>query len=209
MAKVLKATPEFVELEIENGGVIRSGKGVSIPDVPIDLPSITQKDIEDIRFGCEQDIDLIAASFVRTADDVLTIKRLLTENKKENVLVLAKIENREGILNFDSIIQVADGLMVARGDLGVQVPLSQVPKLQKMMIRKSYLGRKPSVTATQMLESMITNPRPTRAEVSDVANAIYDGTSAVMLSGETAVGQFPGRVNFALRIRRRKLSANP
>ncbi len=188
---VIQNTEEGVLVEILNGGLIKSGKGVNIPNESLNLPAVTERDIADIRFGCKHDIDLIAASFVRSADHVITIKKLLEEEKKSDILVIAKIENKEGIQNFDSIIQVADGVMIARGDLGVEVPLSKVPKLQKMMIRKSYLAGKPSVTATQMLESMIHNPRPTRAEASDVANAIYDSTSAVMLSGETAVGNYP------------------
>lgn len=190
-SKVVEMTSEGVIVEIENPGVIRSGKGVNVPYSSLDLPAFTEKDIEDIRFGCKNDIDIIAASFVRSAEHVLAIKQLLDEEKCSHILVIAKIENSEGVQNFDSIIQVADGIMIARGDLGVEVPLSQVPKLQKMMIRKSYFAGKTSVTATQMLESMINNPRPTRAEVSDVANAIYDSTSAVMLSGETAVGKYP------------------
>lgn len=180
-----------VVVEITNGGIIRSGKGVNIPNTHLNLPPMTDKDIQDIRFGCKHDIDIIAASFVRSAEHVLTIKKLLSEEKKNDVLVMAKIENNEGVQNFDNIVQAADGIMIARGDLGVEVPLSHVPRLQKMMIRKSYLAGKPVVTATQMLESMIHNPRPTRAEASDVANAIYDSTSAVMLSGETAIGLYP------------------
>lgn len=190
-AHVTKITPDGVEITISHGGVIRSGRGVTIPEAVINLPCLTQTDIEDIAFGCKEDVDIIAASFVRSADDVLEIKKLLAKEKKPDTLVLAKIENKEGVSNFDSIVQVADGIMIARGDLGVQIHLSKIPKLQKMMIRKSYLAGKPVVTATQMLESMINNPRPTRAEASDVANAIYDSTSAVMLSGETAVGKFP------------------
>jgi pyruvate kinase len=189
-AKVIEPTPEGVLIEILHGGIITSNKGVNIPHSLIDLPAITDRDIADIRFGCEHDVDIIAASFVRSADHVLQIKKLLADENKPETLVMAKIENSEGVHNFDSIVQVADGIMIARGDLGVEVPLSHVPKLQKMMIRKSMLAGKPSVTATQMLESMINHPRPTRAEVSDVANAIYDSTSAVMLSGETAVGKY-------------------
>lgn len=188
---VVELTSEGAVVEIENGGTIRSGKGVNIPNATLSLPAVTETDIQDIRFGCRQDVDVIAASFVRSADHVLAIKRLLAEENKSDILVYAKIENSEGVQNFDSIVQVADGIMVARGDLGVEVPLSQVPTLQKMMIRKSYLAGKPVVTATQMLESMINNPRPTRAEASDVANAVYDSTSSVMLSGETAVGKYP------------------
>lgn len=190
-SKVMDVKPEGVQVEIENGGIVRSGKGVNIPNCTLELPAFTEKDVDDIRFGCRNGIDIIAASFVRSADHVLAIKKLLVEEKQGDILVIAKIENSEGVQNFDSIVQVADGIMIARGDLGVEVPLSQVPKLQKMMIRKCYLAGKPAVTATQMLESMINNPRPTRAEASDVANAIYDSTSAVMLSGETAVGRYP------------------
>jgi pyruvate kinase len=180
-----------VVIEINNGGILKSGKGVNVPNASLRLPAITETDIADIRFGCKHGIDVIAASFVRSADHVLAIKRLLAEEKKTDIQVYAKIETNEGVQNIDSIVQVADGIMVARGDLGVEVPLSKVPSLQKMMIRKSYLAGKPVVTATQMLESMINNPRPTRAEASDVANAVYDSTSSVMLSGETAVGKYP------------------
>jgi len=188
---VIEISEKGVLVQIDNGGKIKTGKGVNIPYVNLNLPAITDKDIEDIRFGCLHDIDMIAASFVRSAEHVLEIKRLLKDEKRNNILVLAKIENSEGVHNFDSIVQVADGIMIARGDLGVEIPLAEVPPLQKMMIRKSYLVGKPSITATQMLESMINNPRPTRAEASDVANAIYDSTSAIMLSGETAIGNYP------------------
>lgn len=191
ISKVVSQTPDAVELEIENSGTIFSSKGVNIPNVDIPLPVLTEKDVSDIAFGCQHEIDLVAASFVRGPDHVLEIKRLLAQNGHPEIQVIAKIENNEGVHNFDGILQVADGIMVARGDLGVEVPLSQVPRLQKMMIRKCNLIGKPAVTATQMLESMINNPRPTRAEVSDVANAIYDGTSAIMLSGETAIGKYP------------------
>lgn len=178
-------------LEIQNEGVLKTQKGVNIPNAHIDLPAMTAQDIKDVVFGCEQDVDLIAASFIRSADHVCEFKKLLAEQGKEDILVIAKIENSQGVQNFDSIVQAADGIMVARGDLGVELPLTQVPNLQKMMIRKSYEACKPVIVATQMLESMIKNPRPTRAEVSDVANAIYDSASAVMLSGETAVGLYP------------------
>lgn len=188
---VIETTPEGVRIQIENGGVLKSGKGVNIPDANIEMPAITDQDIADIRFGCSQDIDIIAASFIRSAEDVVVIRKLLQKENKSETIIIAKIENKEGVENFDSILQFADGIMIARGDLGVELPLSQVPRLQKMMIKKCYLLGKPAVTATQMLESMITNPRPTRAEASDVANAIYDSSSAIMLSGETAVGKYP------------------
>jgi len=188
---VLEKSARGILVEIQNPGVLKSQKGVNIPHTPIELPAMTKQDIDDIIFGCKEDVDIIAASFIRSAEHVLEIKRLLIEQGKSDILVMAKIENSLGVENIDSIIQVADGIMVARGDLGVELPLKQVPVLQKMMIRKCYQACKPVVTATQMLESMIQNPRPTRAEVSDVANAIYDGTSAVMLSGETAVGKYP------------------
>lgn len=188
---VVEKTQEGVIVEIFNEGMIRSGKGVNVPNTHLDLPAVTDKDIADIKFGCQHDIDIVAASFVRSAEHVLIIKKILSDEKKPEILVVAKIENNEGVQNFDNIVQAADGIMIARGDLGVEVPLSHVPRLQKMMIRKSYLAGKPVVTATQMLESMINHPRPTRAETSDVANAIYDSTSAVMLSGETAIGRYP------------------
>jgi len=191
LSRVVDKTKEGVWVEIENAGVLKSHKGVNVPDVDLDLPAMTERDIKDISFGCKHDVDIIAASFIRSADHVLEIKRLLIEHKKSEIIVIAKIENSLGIHNFDSILMVADGIMVARGDLGVELPLREVPKLQKMMIRKCYQAAKPVITATQMLESMIKNPRPTRAEVSDVFNAICDSTTAVMLSGETAVGSYP------------------
>jgi len=190
-SKVIEKTAEGVLVEIDNAGFLKSNKGVNIPNISLNLPVMTEKDISDLKFGCLHGVDIIAASFVRCAEHVLAIKNLITSQGKADILVIAKIENSEGVQNFDSIVQAADGIMIARGDLGVEVPLSHVPRLQKMMIRKSYLAGKPVVTATQMLESMINNPRPTRAEASDVANAIYDSTSAVMLSGETAIGSFP------------------
>lgn len=194
ITKVVEISKKGVLAEIENNGIIRSYKGVNVPGIHIDLPSMTEQDIKDILFGCRLDIDVVAASFIRSAEHVLEIKRLLMSQEKPEVLVIAKIENSLGIQNFDAILQVADGIMVARGDLGVELPLNQVPRLQKMMIRKCRQAGKPVITATQMLESMIANPLPTRAEVSDVANAIYDSTSAVMLSGETAAGKYPIQV---------------
>ena len=191
VAQVVERGQDEAVVEIKNRGVLKSQKGVSIPGAQINLPSMTETDLEDLKFGCEQDVDLVAASFIRSAHHVLTIKDFLAQQGKSDIQVIAKIESTQGIENFDSIVQVADGIMVARGDLGVEVDLACVPKLQKMMIRTCLQASKPVITATQMLESMIQNPRPTRAEVSDVANAIYDGSSAVMLSAETAVGKYP------------------
>lgn len=191
ISQVIEKGEKEATIEIQNAGVLKSGKGVNIPGAHIPLPALTPGDVEDLIFGCKHDVDIIAASFIRSAHHVLTIKELLAKEGKPNIPVIAKIESTQGIDHFDSIVQVADGIMVARGDLGVEVDLALVPKYQKMMIRKCYMAGKPVITATQMLESMISNPRPTRAEVSDVANAIYDSTSAVMLSGETAVGKYP------------------
>jgi pyruvate kinase len=189
--KIIKKQKNKVIVEVLNSGEIKTKKGVNIPDVDIDLPAMTDADMKDLKFGCLHDVDLVAASFIRSADHVLAIKKYLGKHKGEHILVIAKIENHQGINNFDSIVEVADGIMVARGDLGVEVDFSLVPKYQKMMIKKCYSAGKPVITATQMLESMMLNPRPTRAEASDVANAIYDSTSAVMLSGETAAGKYP------------------
>lgn len=191
IAKVIERKEDKVVIEIENEGVLKSAKGVALPSTDVPLPALTKTDVEDLKFACKQDVDLIAASFVRSAHHVLAVKELLAQEGKPDIQVVAKIENAQGVENFDSIVQVSDGIMIARGDLGVELDLQKVPRLQKMMIRKCYQACKPSVTATQMLESMIYYPRPTRAEVSDVANAIYDCTACVMLSGETAVGKYP------------------
>jgi pyruvate kinase len=191
IATVLEVTSKGVLLELQNSGIIKSHKSVSIPNAQVNLPAMTEQDVKDIAFACKNDVDLIAASFIRSAEHVFEIQKLLASQGKSDILVIAKIENSQGVQNFDSILQVADGIMVARGDLGVELPLEEVPRLQKMMIRKCLQVSKPVVTATQMLESMIKNPRPTRAEVSDVANAIYDSSSCVMLSGETAIGSYP------------------
>lgn len=176
---------------VENSGIVKNHKGVNVPGVKINLPAITPKDVSDIEFGIEEGIDMIAASFVRKASDVLAIREILEKNNAGDVLILSKIENQEGVENIDEILQVSDGIMVARGDLGVEIPTEEIPIVQKMIIKKCNELAKPVITATQMLDSMIRNPRPTRAEVTDVANAIYDGTDAIMLSGETAAGKYP------------------
>ncbi|WP_108306433.1 pyruvate kinase [Metalysinibacillus jejuensis] len=176
---------------VENAGVLKNKKGVNVPGVSVQLPGITEKDAEDILFGIEHEVDFIAASFVRRAKDVLEIRELLEQNNGSNIQIIPKIENQEGVDNIDSIIQVSDGVMVARGDLGVEIPAEEVPLVQKSLILKCNQVGKPVITATQMLDSMQRNPRPTRAEASDVANAIMDGTDAIMLSGETAAGMYP------------------
>ena len=188
--KVDKVEGTEIECTVINGGDLGSKKGVNVPNVSIRLPGITEKDKEDIIFGVEQGFDFIAASFVRNAACIEEIKHLLWEHGSD-IPVIAKIENAEGIANIDDIIRVADGIMVARGDMGVEIPAEEVPHVQKEIIKKCNAKYKPVITATQMLDSMIKNPRPTRAETTDVANAIYDGTSAIMLSGETAAGAYP------------------
>lgn len=188
--KVDKVEGTEIECTVINGGDLGSKKGVNVPNVSIRLPGITEKDKEDIIFGVEQGFDFIAASFVRNAACIEEIKHLLWEHGSD-IPVIAKIENAEGIANIDDIIRVADGIMVARGDMGVEIPAEEVPHVQKEIIKKCNAKYKPVITATQMLDSMMRNPRPTRAEVTDVANAVYDGTDAVMLSGETAQGKYP------------------
>ena len=189
--KVTKLTEKEIICNVENGGTISNKKGINVPGVELKMPFISKKDREDILFAVKEGFDYIAASFTRTADDILEIRRILEENNCNYIKIIAKVENDQGIKNVDEILRVADGVMIARGDMGVEIPLEEVPSIQKKLIRKAFETGKPIITATQMLDSMMKNPRPTRAETSDVANAIYQGTSAIMLSGETASGQYP------------------
>lgn len=175
---------------VKNSGVISNKKGVNVPGIHLSMPFISNKDREDILFAIQHNYDFIAASFVRTAEDVKEIRKMLNKHNSQTKII-AKIENYQGVENIDEIIQVSDGIMIARGDMGVEIPYEEVPVIQKMIIKKVYLSGKQVITATQMLDSMMKNPRPTRAETTDVANAIYDGTSAIMLSGETAAGNYP------------------
>lgn len=189
--EVQRVSADKIECIIKNGGELGERKGVNVPNVKIHLPGVTQKDREDILFGIEQGVDYIAASFVRNSDCIMDIREILEDNHGRDIGIIAKIENAEGVENIDEILDAADGIMVARGDLGVEIPADQVPHIQKKIIHKCNRKCKPVVTATQMLDSMISNPRPTRAEAGDVANAIYDGSDAIMLSGETAMGKYP------------------
>ncbi len=216
--------PADIICRVKNGGMISNKKGVNVPNVPLSMPYVSEQDYLDICFGVEQDYDFIAASFVRTADDVLEIRKILEEKGGEDIGIIAKIENMQGVDNIDEIIRVSDGVMVARGDMGVEIPLEDVPVLQKMIIKKVCEAGKVVITATQMLDSMMKHPRPTRAEATDVANAIYDGTSAIMLSGETAAGMYPADalktmvriairteqdINYLQRFRQRYSLSNP
>ena len=189
--EVQKIDGEEIVCQVKNGGFISNHKGVNVPGVELKMPFVSQKDYEDIVFAAEQDYDFIAASFTRTADDILEIRKILEEKGGQYIHIIAKIENMQGVENCEEILRVADGIMIARGDMGVEIPLEEVPVIQKKLIRMALKASKPVITATQMLDSMIKNPRPTRAETSDVANAIYQGTGAIMLSGETAAGAYP------------------
>ncbi|NTW95308.1 MAG: pyruvate kinase [Erysipelotrichaceae bacterium] len=188
---VLEVADGVLSCRIENSGIIKTKKGVNVPNVTLSMPFISEKDDADLRFGCKMDVDFIAASFVRRAQDVLAIRKILLDEGKSKIQIIAKIENQEGYDNLESILEVADGVMVARGDLGVEVSTQLVPIYQKKIIKKANEMGKPVITATHMLESMMGNPRPTRAEASDVANAVLDGSDAIMLSGETAAGEYP------------------
>lgn len=225
-AKVQKngEKPMDIVCRVINGGMVSNKKGVNVPNVELSMPYISEKDYSDILFAVENDYDFIAASFVRTADDVLAIRKILEEKGGEDINIISKIENMQGVQNIDEIIRVSDGIMVARGDMGVEIPLEDVPVIQKMIIKKVCEAGKKVITATQMLDSMMKHPRPTRAEATDVANAIYDGTSAIMLSGETAAGMYPIEalktmvriavrteqdINYMQRFKQRKTMCNP
>ena len=190
--EVEKIEGKDIVCKVMNGGDLGNRKSINVPGRHINLPALKEKDINDLIDGCKYDFDYIAASFIRSADDVKAIRKVLDENGGEKIKIISKIESQEGIDNFDEILEVSDGIMVARGDMGVEIPMEEVPIVQKQLIKKCNTAGKIVITATQMLESMTTNPRPTRAEVSDVANAIFDLTGAVMLSGESAMGKYVG-----------------
>ncbi|NLB79061.1 MAG: pyruvate kinase, partial [Clostridiaceae bacterium] len=188
---VTELTDADITCRIINGGVITDKKSLNVPGVKLDMPYLSDKDVEDIMFAIKHDFDYIAASFTRTATDIIEIKNILEENGGQDIQIIAKIENGEGVGNIDEILMASDGIMVARGDMGVEIDYNELPRIQKLLIKKAMIHGKKSITATQMLDSMIIKPRPTRAEISDVANAIYDGTSCIMLSGETSIGKYP------------------
>lgn len=182
---------EDILCTVKNGGVVKDRKGINVPNSKVSLPFLSEQDCSDLKFAVENGFDFVAASFSRSAEDIMQMRGVLNSYGGEKVRIIAKIENSEGVDNIDAILNAADGIMVARGDLGVEIPFEEIPVIQKKLIKKAYKANKQVITATQMLESMINNPRPTRAETTDVANAIYDGTSAIMLSGETAAGKYP------------------
>lgn len=188
---VLKANENFAECKVVCGGVLSDKKGINLPNVPISMPYLSERDKSDILFGIENDVDFVAASFVRNKDDVIALRKFINYNGGHSVKIISKIENSEGISNFDEILEASDGIMVARGDLGVEIEYELLPGIQKRFIKQCYKSGKMVITATQMLDSMMSYPTPTRAEITDVANAVFDGTSAVMLSGETAAGKYP------------------
>ena len=221
---VKDVTDTDIVCTVINGGKVSNKKGVNVPNVELSMDYVSPKDYKDIVFGVKEDFDFIAASFVRTAADVNELRSILREHGGDAIKIIAKIENHQGIQNIDEIIEAADGIMVARGDMGVEIPIEEVPIIQKMIIKKAYHAGKVVVTATQMLDSMMSHPRPTRAEATDVANAIYDGTSAIMLSGETAAGDYPveavetmarialrteADINYISRLRARKTNEKP
>lgn len=189
--EAISVKPDRIVCEVKAGGEISNSKGVNVPNVSLSMPYMSERDKSDLLFGIAQDVDFVAASFVRSQEDVLEVRKLLDQNGGSDIRIISKIENAEGVDNIDAILKVSNGVMVARGDMGVEIAFEQLPMIQKQIIKKTYRAGKVVITATQMLESMIRNPRPTRAEVTDVANAIYDGTSAIMLSGETAIGKHP------------------
>lgn len=191
--EVVSCGENEVRCTVTAGGTIKDGKGVNLPGVHLDMPHLSDKDKDDLIFGIEHDVDLVAASFIRSKDDVIGMRKFLDYNGGHDIKIISKIENLEGVENFSEILDYSDGIMVARGDMGVEVAFERLPGLQKRFIKECYQSGKMVITATQMLESMISHPNPTRAEISDVANAVFDGTSAIMLSGETAVGQYPLR----------------
>lgn len=189
--EVIEILKENIVCKVNNGGKLSNNKSINIPGCSIDMPYISERDKSDILFGIENDVDFIAASFVRTKEDVIELRKLLNDNGGEEIKIISKIENMQGVENIDDIVDLSDGIMVARGDMGVELPYTMLPKIQKDIIKKCFRAGKYVITATQMLESMTKSPRPTRAEVSDIANAIYDGTTGIMLSGESAAGDYP------------------
>ncbi len=189
--EVVEIKGKNIRCQVKNGGTISNRKGINVPGANLQMPFISEKDYEDILFGIQEEFDFIACSFTRTAEDIMAIRKIFYDQGCDRINIIAKIENQQGVDHIDEIIEVADGIMVARGDMGVEIPLEDVPVIQKMIIQKVYNAGKQVITATQMLDSMMKNPRPTRAETTDVAHAIYHGTSALMLSGETAAGKYP------------------